>query len=159
MFTLATGSDCYLLTQAGRMMPGTVAGIDTRGLVAVSSPGGRVYTCNPSNVLDVETGRIMLMHSRAEKMAAEGYEIKVRLDRTFRVFQAKRHGASGGWIVRNVGETLTCNCPAHDKAQTCKHVMAVCSLLIQRANRLRSAGKNNIASRYTNLARTICLAA
>ena len=128
MFTLKTGSDCYLLTSTGRMMPGTVSGIDGRGLVAVAAPGGRVYTCNPNNVFDREAGAIMLMHSRAEKMAAEGYEIKVRFDRTFRVFQAKRHGANGGWIVTMTDDSLTCNCPPHAKSHTCKHVMAVCSL-------------------------------
>lgn len=159
MFTLGTGSDCFCMTNAGHMMPGKVAGIDTRGLVAVAAPGGRVYTFSPSNVLDVETGRIMLMHSRAEKMAAEGYAIAVRLDRTFRVYQSRKHGATGGWIVRQIGETLTCNCPAHDKACTCKHVMAVCSLLIKRAARLQEAGKTRVATRYTNLAASITLAA
>lgn len=159
MFTLPVGSACYLLTQKARLMPGTVTGIDPTGLVAVAAPGGRIYTCNPNNVFDQQTGSMMLMHSRAEKMAAEGYQIAVRLDRTFRVYQAKKHTANGGWIVRYQGEGLVCNCPAHEKACTCKHVMAVCSLLISRAARLQERGNVRVATRYTNVARTIMQAA
>jgi hypothetical protein len=159
MFSLPTGSPCYLLTGRGTIMPGKVAGVDGRGLVAVSSPEGKVYRCNPNNVMDVETGRIMLMHSRAEKMALEGYQIAVRFDRTFRVFQPKKHGLTGGWIVRSAGDSLTCNCPSHAKSLTCKHLMAVCSLLTQKAVRLRAAGKIRVATRYENVAHAIMLAA
>ena len=154
-----TGAACYLLCTTGHLMPGTVAGYDSKGLCAVKSPGGKIYSCSPVNVLDPETGRIMLMHSRAETMAQEGYEIKVRLDRTFRVFQPRKHGTAGGYIVRFSADSLTCSCPAHDKACTCKHVMAVCSLLFKRSDRLREAGKAGVATRYVNLARAITLAA
>jgi len=159
MFNLVPGSDCFLLTGRGTLMPGIVKAVDSRGLVAVASPKGQIYTCNPENVKDRQTGQIMLMHSRAEKMAQEGYEIKVRLDRTFRVFQYARHGANGGWIVTMTNDSLACNCPSYAKSCNCKHQMAVCSLLIKRAARLRAAGKTGVATRYTNLAQSICLAA
>jgi hypothetical protein len=154
-----TGAACYLLCGTGHLMPGTVVEYDGKGLCAVKSPGGKIYSCSPVNVLDPETGRIMLMHSRAETMAQEGYEIKVRLDRTFRIFQLRKHGPAGGYIVRFTDESLTCTCPAHDKSCTCKHVMAVCSLLLKRSDRLREAGKTSVATRYINLARAITLAA
>ena len=159
MCSLPVGTACFLMTRKERMMPGTVAGILRGGLVSVASPGGAVYTCNPENVYDVETGRIILMHARAEKMALDGYQIAVRFDRTFRVFQPKKHGLTGGWIVKSTGDTLTCNCPSHAKSLTCKHLMAVCSLLSVRAVRLRAAGKIRVATRYENVARAIMLAA
>lgn len=156
MFTLPIGSPCYLLTHREVLMPGTVNAIESNGLVAVVSPQGKIYSCNPNNVFDKQTGAIMLMHKRAERMAQDGYLIAVRLDWSFRVYQPKKHGQTGGWVVTRQGDSLTCNCPAHDKEQTCKHVMAVCSLLLKRVQRLRNAGKNRVATRYENEAHRIC---
>ena len=157
---MQSGDKVYMLTGKGVLMPGVFVGpsLGRAGLTLmdVQSPAGKVYSAAPHNVFDVETGAIMLMHRRAEQMAAEGYEIAVRLNGTFRVYQSLKHGVHGGWIVSRVGKHgLVCNCPAHAKACTCKHVMAVCSLLHKAAQRKRALGRNNIASRYANLAMAV----
>lgn len=156
----APGAACFLLTQAAHIMPATFAGYDQRGLAMVKAPGGRIYSCNPVNVLDLQQGGAMLAHGRAEKMPQEGYQIAVRIDQlSFRVYQPKKHGQAGGWVVSRTGESLACNCPAHADAQTCKHVLVVCSLLRLRADRLREVGKIRVATRYSNLAGVIHQAA
>lgn len=138
-------------------MPGKFLGEATGSngtvLFDIEAPGGRVYTCNPTNVYEEETGKVILMHKRAEELAAQGYEIAVRNDGTFRVYNRKKHGERGGYIVR-VGEhnNCSCDCPAFEKTGLCKHGMAVCSLLHNKAARAYLRGWKPGAVRYENLA-------
>jgi len=151
--TMNIGQSCYLLTHRDVLMPATFEGYDAKGLAEVSSPCGRVYTCNPANVFDAETGRIMLFHRRAEQLAKAGYSIKVRNDGTYRVVNVKKHGEQGGYIVSPNELGLTCTCPACEKDGICKHVMGVTVLLWEKA---ANADKQNWQAgftRYSNLAR------
>jgi hypothetical protein len=139
-------------------MPAHYAGpvVDRTDLAIVEGPEGKVLTCQVANLVDEETGRGMLSQKRAERMAVEGYRIAVRLDSTFRVYNPDKHGANGGWVVsRGQDGRLGCNCPAARRVRPCKHVLAVCMLLIRQARLMDAQGKVRVASRYGNLANRI----
>ena len=158
---MQAGQSCFLMTGRGTLMPCTFVRWEVSNgyeFPVVASPQGKEYTGKQENLYEEETGKIMLMHRRAEAMAKEGYQIKVRLNGSFRVYQPKKHGVGGGWIVSRVGKDgLVCNCPAHAKSGgfSCKHVLAVCSLLVRAAAAKRAQGKNGVATRYENLATAI----
>lgn len=160
---MQAGTNVYLMTQRGTLMPGTFVGytlLGTATFAQIEAPGGKIYTCAEENVLDEDAGRVLLYHRRAEQMAAEGYRIAVRNDGTFRVYQPKKHGLTGGYIV---GEPATgyqhCTCPACAKDGICKHIMSVCSLLWNKAANANLRGWRAGATRYENLAVERALAA
>jgi hypothetical protein len=151
-------SNCYMLTSRGTLMPGEMINNYYDGsthLADVQAPNGKVYTCRYDNVYDAQTGAIMLMHSRAETMAAEGYLITVRNDGRFRVYQRTKHGGAGGYIVLLADDTAHCTCPAFEKVGVCKHQMAVCSLLIRKAGNAGDLDWKAGETRYSRLAQRL----
>ena len=157
---MTTGAQVYMLTSRNVLMPGTLVG-ETTGrsghpLLEVESPNGKIYTTAPANVYDEQTGRIMLAHARAEQMAAQGYQIAVRNDGTYRIFQPAKHGVTGGYIVKVIDGATSCECPAHEATPgCCKHCQAVCSLLWNKAHLAEVRGWRPGQVRYERLATQI----
>lgn len=120
---------CYLLTQRETLMPADVVGVTETGLIELSSPQGKTYTCNPGNIVNVDDAAVMLRQGRAAKLIAQGYCIMhLRGDR-YRVWSPVRHGETGGYIV-TLGEVPTCSCPDHaDHGFECKHILGAPDLL------------------------------
>lgn len=110
------------------LMPVTTEGVTTDdGLIEVISRQGTVYTVNPGHLVSAEEAGAMLRHKRAEELAAEGYDVKLRADGSYRVFQPKKHGAQGGYFVTET----SCTCPDFEKrgGQPCKHVLGLPQLI------------------------------
>jgi len=152
MSNLNFGANCYLLTSRDVLMPAKFLGANQDGLVEVESPNGRIYTCNPANVYGEQEGRIMLFHRRAEQLAAQGYKIALRSNGTFRVYNPRKHGVTGGYIVTASREATSCTCPAFAKEGLCKHQMGVTVLLWDKAHEAEATGKILQAETYANLA-------
>jgi hypothetical protein len=158
---MQAGSKCWMFTQRGALMPCTFLGevFTPIGLAfyEVESTSHKVYTASPANVFDDDTGRAMLIQRRAEGLVKEGYQLSLRADiqgeLTFRVYCPKKHGVSGGYILREiVPGHLNCTCPAYAKEGQCKHQFGCCGLLYTRAHDAEQSGKSRQAETYREIA-------
>lgn len=131
----------FLICREGKnLMPVSTEGVTTEdGLIEVVSPQGTVYTANPAHLVSEEEGATMLRIRRAEQLAAEGYDARLRADGSYRMFQPKKHGQYGGYFLTIDTDGIAhCNCPSAQKAGSanCKHALGIFGLLrIIAANR------------------------
>lgn len=146
--------NCYMITSRG-YMPGTISNSYTDNgveLTDVLSPNGKIYTTRSSNVLDIETGALLMIRERASNLIKAGYQIFDRCRDSFRVYNSKKHTRGGGYIVNITRDYATCTCPCFVKNRSCKHIIGCVDLLLERARQAGEKDYDRVAARFTNLA-------
>lgn len=148
---MQTGTQCAVYTQRGQIMPGTLMGYvtdqQTGEVVAadVKAPGGKTYTCALGNILTEQEARIARIQTRGEKLARDGYRVRVWQDERdiilCRVWHPKRHNyPRGAHLVAILQDgVVRCTCPTD--ALTCKHRVGLPGLLRREIRRLRATGE------------------
>lgn len=176
---MQAGSNVWLLTGRDVLMPAVFIGPSYRNgneFYEVQSPQGRVYSANPANVYGYHEGRAMLKQRRAEELVAQSYEVRLMSRGAYRVLCPKKHGATGGYIVRVTWDGhCSCECPDFAKSvgecrrtqsgnerricspagegeAACKHVLGLPGLLRAKASEAAIAGKAGHAQTYLELA-------
>ncbi|SRR5258708_4324552 len=155
-----TGANVYLMTKRGQLMPAIYIGDGEKPyLCEIASRDGIVYSVQRVNVYDEISGKLMLLQKRGERLAQDGYQVRIRKDGSFRVWHPVRHGdeKNAGYILTpcSAPAQIHCRCKSWDQDHGCKHSEGLAALLYAAARRATDAGRHEEAGKVARIAQRI----